>query len=343
MRLLLIFLCALFLPCHHTIGQSQEYSPTLHAVIVSGGMNKLMNHERYWNDCAFLYRTLRQDYHIPKRNITVLISDGGDPANDQMTINNNGFDSSSTDLDGDGERDVFLAATMKNLVSVLTSLSSSLTTDDHLFLFLIDHGGSDDGEHDSYLWLWNSEKLYDTVLAMLLDQFNVGSINILAGQCYSGGFIDNLSANGRIVTTACRGDELSWMCPDKNYDEFIYHWTCAIAGHDETGNAVRADNNSDGRVSMAEAFAYASSHDRRDETPQYCSIPDDLGERWTFGGVLPTGIAEIKYGREKSGYSVYDLGGRAVATTMMQSLEASPTMGIKVVRDGRIIIVKPKR
>ena len=31
----------------------------LYAVLLSGGRNRLTNHERYWNDCAFLYRTLR--------------------------------------------------------------------------------------------------------------------------------------------------------------------------------------------------------------------------------------------------------------------------------------------
>jgi hypothetical protein len=283
----------------------------MHAVIVSGGMNKLMNHERYWNDCAFLYRTLRHDYHIPKDDIILLMSDGGDPGDDQMTANNNGFASSGSDLDGDGQRDVFLAASMKNLVSVLSALSNELTHDDHLFLFLIDHGGSENMQGDSYLWLWNSEKLSDAMLAMLLGQFNVGSVNIVAGQCYSGGFIDNLAGQGRIISTACRGDELSWMCPDKNYDEFIYHWICAIAGHDEQGRAIDADTNGDGRVSMAEAFGYARLHDRREETPQYCSMPADMGERWTFSGILPTGIEEVENGRVKTEDSIYDLQGRA--------------------------------
>ena len=282
----------------------------IHAVIVSGGMNRLMNHERYWNDCAFLYRTLRQDYHMAKEDIIVLMSDGGDPANDQMTASNNGLASSNPDLDGDGIRDVFLAATMQNLVSVMSALSLQLTKDDHLFLFLIDHGDSDDKQGESYLWLWNNEKLNDTVLALLLEQFDVGSMNIVAGQCYSGGFIDNLSEQGRVIATACKENELSWMCPDKNYDEFIYHWTCAIAGHDEKGGMIDADANGDGRVSMAEAFHYARIRDRRDETPQYCSLPFDLGDRWTFSGVLPTGVMDVERETTNNNRSVYDLQGR---------------------------------
>ena len=286
----------------------------LHAVIVSGGMNKLMNQERYWNDCAFLYRTLLYDYHFPKENITLLISDGGDPGDDQLRSDGGGFTSSNPDLDGDGERDMFLTATTESLSCTLASLSSQLTHDDHLFLFLIDHGGSDDKQNGSYLWLWGSEKLYDTELAEWLSQFNVGSMNIVAGQCYSGGFIDDLTEPGRIVTTACRGDELSWNCPDKPYDEFVYHWTCAVAGHDELGNPVDADTNADGHVTMDEAFSYASIHDRRDETPQYVSWPRELGGQWTFDRMLclnEDGIDETVFA--KTVQDSYNLMGQRVS------------------------------
>jgi len=284
-----------------------------HVVIVSGGMNKLMNQERYWNDCAFLYRTLLNDYSFPKENITLLISDGGEPGNDQLRSDGGGFTSSNPDLDGDGERDVFQAATMENLANTLTSLSFRLTEDDHLFLFLIDHGGSDDKQTSSYLWLWDSEKLYDTTLATFLSQLNVGTLNVVAGQCYSGGFVDDLAGPGRIITTACRADELSWTSPDKPYDEFIYHWTCAIAQHDEQGNPVYADTNNDGYISMAEAYAYARSQDRRDESPQYVSRPKKLGQQWTFSGMLTTehhGIDETVF--DMSEPDTYNLAGQRV-------------------------------
>ena len=324
---------------------SQQAADHLFAIIVNGGKNKLMNHERYWNDCAFLFRTLRHDYHLPQRNITLLMSDGGEPGDDQLLIGNNGFGSSLSDLDGDGQRDVFLAATMQNLSSAITDLSSRLTTDDHLFVFLMDHGGSEDEWHDSYLWLWNSEVLSDAVLAMLLGQFNVGSMNIVAGQCYSGGFIDNLAQNGRVITTACRGDELSWACPDKNYDEFVYHWTCAVAGHDDLGVPTAADSDGDGHVSMAEAFSYACDHDRRSETPQYVSQPADLGERWTFAGMLSEGSDGLSAPRLADATpQVYDLLGRPVFFTsstplppLLLYLPNSPTPQLHK------IIVKPKR
>ena len=280
----------LLLPLAHVQAQGVS-SSHLYAVLINGGRNRLTNHERYWNDCAFLYRTLRQTFHIPKSNITVLMSDGGDPEEDMLRADARGFASSSPDLDGDGQSDINYAATNIAVSNVLIKLSRQLTTDDHLFLFVVDHGGTRDHEHDSFIWLWNDEQLQDYALATLLNLFHIGSVNVLMGQCYGGGFIDDLTGSQRIVTTACAGSEQSWTSPDKPFDEFVYHWICAVNGGDENGNAVNADTNGDDQVSMAEAFEYAKSHDRVHETPQYLSQPEELGTLWTFGKAS-NGISE---------------------------------------------------
>ena len=268
----------------------------LHAVLVNGGRNRLTNHERYWNDCAFLYRTLRQTFHIPKRNITVLMSDGGNTREDMLRADGLGFMTSPTDLDGDGQPDINYPATTESFANVMFSLSRRLNEYDHLFLYVIDHGGTLDGSEDSFIWLWNDERLNDYYLASLLSRFRVGSINILMGQCYSGGFVSDLTGEGRIIATACSGREQSRICPDRPYDEFVYHWTCAIKGADEAGNPVHADTDGDGDVSMLEAFQYAQSHDRVYETPQYSSWPEELGRQWTFAQAYSglMGISEVE-------------------------------------------------
>ena len=74
-RILLAVLSVVFFCC---AASAQKTTGRVHAVIINGGMNKLMNHERYWNDCAFLYRTLREDLHFSKQDITLLMSDGGE-------------------------------------------------------------------------------------------------------------------------------------------------------------------------------------------------------------------------------------------------------------------------
>ena len=294
--LALVIVIASWLPWQAIVLAQGIEAARLYAVIVNGGRNKLTNHERYWNDCAFLYRTLRHTYHIPQRNITVLMSDGGVKEDDMIRADGWGFRSSPTDLDGDGQPDVDYPAKREILVSVLYDLSKKLTTDDHLFLFFVDHGGSTDHQSDSFIWLWNDEQMEDYALALLLRLFNVASMNILMGQCYSGGFMEELAREGRVMSTSCCGNEQSWASPNHKYDEFVYHWICAINGADETGHPINADADNNGDVSMAEAFEYARSHDRANETPQYASWPEQLGEQWTFAkanlGTL--GIREVQ-------------------------------------------------
>ena len=46
-------------------------------------------------------------------------------------------------------------------------------------------------------------------------------------QCFSGGMVDDLAGDGRVIATARRtGTSYSWaMGPDYIYDTFVYHWT----------------------------------------------------------------------------------------------------------------------
>ncbi len=292
---------------------AQETTGRVHAVIINGGMNKLMNHERYWNDCAFLYRTLREDLHFSKQDITLLMSDGGEPGRDMLLADGSGFATSPADIDGDGERDVWLPATLAQVDASLTELAARLTSNDRLFLFMIDHGDFDNRVQQSYAWMWGSGRLYPTHLAQLLDAFHVESISLCLGLCHSGGFIDELCCENRVIATSCADSEQSWACTDSPYDEFVFHWICAVAGHDPEGNDVSADTDDDGYVSMAEAFDYAYQHDRREETPQYSSMPTTLGESWWLLQTQKNGIKERKIENGMSApRKYYDLQGRII-------------------------------
>lgn len=308
-----------------------EADGQLYAVLISGGRNRLTNHERYWNDCALLYRTLRHTYHVPQRNIIVLMSDGGDPAEDMIRADGMGFVSSPVDLDGDGAADVSGAATMDEVERTFFGLAQRMGRSDRLLVFIVDHGDSDDFVHDSYLWLWNNERLSDFSLDLLLGVADVCPVCIVMGQCYSGGFVAELQRDGRIVATACSGSERSWACNDRPYDEFIYHWTCAVGGVDEDGNATDADADDDGFVSMQEAFDYARSHDRRQETPQYASWPETLGQHFTLGRLTDTGITPAHAATTPEG-GCYTLSG--------QRLREPPARGLYILNAGKKQIVR---
>lgn len=279
------------------INEAAEHT---YAMIISGGYNKYSNYGRYWNDCSFIYQTLRNKYRIPKNNITLLIADGNDPADDMVKTDWTGYQSSPLDLDFDSLADLHLAATRTNVFNVLSSYAQSLTSEDHLFIYVIDHG-SYDNAGNSMICLWNQQYLKDYELAAKLDSINARSINVLLGQCYSGGFVEELEANGRVVATACSGTEPSWACPDIPYDEFVYQWTCAVNEMDKDSVELLSDIDLNGRVTIQEAFEWARDHDRRNETPQFSSIPLSVGEDLAFNNI-PNGYdLYIKDNKEDTG------------------------------------------
>ena len=250
-------------------------APYDYAVIISGGADSENNWVRYWNDCAAIYSTLINIYGYARDHIYVLISDGTDPGKDRHHYDGH-YDSSPLDLDGDGINDIQYAATRTNISRVFNILASKLTPSDHLFIYTTDHGGQESGLN-VYMCLWNNEIMRDDEFAIEVNKVNAEKINICMEQCRSGGFIDDLRANNRVIATACRHDENSHAMSNLIYDEFVYHWTAAVSGRTPTGGYVNADRNSDGRISMEEAFQYALTNDSRKEHPQYSSTPVTIG------------------------------------------------------------------
>jgi len=247
-----------------------------YAVIISGGWKKEKNFSRYWNDCAAIYSTLVNIYGYYDDHIYVLISDGTSSGHDRR-IGTYSYDSSPLDLDGDGDNDIQYSATKSNITSVFNTLKGILDSNDHLFIFTTDHGYRESG-NDVRIRLWGeNETMRDDEFANEVNKINAGRINIVMGQCSSGGFIDDLEKTNRVIATACRVDQPSYAMGIWTYDEFVYHWISAVAGETPEGDPVDADTNNDGWVSMREAFVYAESHDTKPEDPQYNSIPDGLG------------------------------------------------------------------
>ncbi len=251
-----------------------------YAVIISGGNTKSNNHIRYWNDCQAIYSTLVNEYGYLDSHIYVLMSDGTNPAKDRNTGYN--YDSSPLDLDGDGDNDIQYAATKKNISAVFDMLSKKLTNNDFLFVFTTDHGGQISGDN-ACMFLWG-ETITDSEFAKEVNKVKAGNISIVMEQCHSGGFISDLTANNRVIATACTANENSWAKDGSLYNEFVYHWTSAVRGYTPEGNLVNADSNNDGLISMKEAFEYAKKEDSKNENPQYESISPSLGNHLTLYG-----------------------------------------------------------
>ena len=266
-------------------GGKNKFAGNTYAIILSGGMNKTANDVRYWNDCSFIYQTLRNRYDIPKKNIKVIMADGTDPGDD-MTDSGGEYVSSPLDLDGDGVNDIEYSATKENVTKVIRETASKLKDADHLLLYVIDHGGYDKQKKQAYICLWGEDKLYPDELNDCLSVGDAGYIDIVMGQCNSGGFVEALKGNNRIIATACAENEKSYSCAEElPFDEFVYHWTSALNGYDAFGNKTTASDGN-GHVTMAAAYNYARENDMyangkfpyAEETPTLTMLSNSTAE-----------------------------------------------------------------
>ncbi|MDE7437895.1 MAG: C13 family peptidase [Muribaculaceae bacterium] len=231
------------------------------------------------------------------------MADGANSAADMLGVDGK-YRSQSLDLDGDGTDDISLAATKSNISATLSDLQNKMKKDDHLFVYVISHGGRNYLKSTSNIWLWDYECLEEKELAEMLEPFTdkYVNVNVMLGQSYAGGFIDDLNKVGCVVTAATAENEESWACPDIPYDEFVYHWTCAVNGRNHAGVPVDGvDLYPDGRITMDEAFEYAKRMDRRNEHPIYNSNPVSVGQDLSFNRIPESIDLFIKNNPEDTG------------------------------------------
>ena len=255
------------------------------AVIISGGYNKRKNWFRYWNDCAEIYKTLINTYHYPKAHIFVLMSDGTSAGVDRnLGYNDYGpFDSSPTDLDGDGYADITHSATVSNINTVFTYLGQNVSAGDNVLIYVIDHG--EYSNNQSHICLWNNSSISSSSFASQVNKItSYAHKHIVLGQCYSGGFIPVLSGSNRTITAACSASQPSYATSNFQYDEFVYHWTNAVRGTTPIGTTVNADLDGFAGISAYEAFTYAQTNDAQYETPQFYASYDAFGKQYGLDG-----------------------------------------------------------
>ena len=264
------------------------------AVIISGGQNPNSNRFRYFQDCIYIYRTLKESYGYTDDHIYTLISDGKSSGLDVL-----GVLSTPQDLDQDGVDDIDYSATSHNVSLVFSELATRMSYNDKLLVFVTDHG--ERRNNQSYICLWSNSSLSQTQLRQEVNKLPGGvDVNLVLGQCYSGGFIDAFrNRPGTTVTTACQASQLSYSNADESFNAFLYEWCSAMAGWliDSPSSAVNADYDGDSDVSYLEAFKYAHDNDPYlggdylngvycAETPQYFSNSSLQGYRSGLSGDL---------------------------------------------------------
>lgn len=283
------------------------YLKNRYAILFSGGYNAANNHVRYWNDLKFMYSTLINKYGYTDKTIYVLYADGTGRDSD-MTVD---YAATETNLKKLLDK-LRYNATTRDFIFIFTTnhgggfLAEDLTSpnahggqfdadgdegEEPLYESVYDMDLSGDGDKndqvawDEVLYGWGSDILDDT-FHDVFKKLKYNKMVIVMEQCYSGGLIFDLAQSGtnKAIMSAAGQYESSWgMPPSYNYDEFSYHFTCAINQADPDGNVVKADSNRDGKVSMVEAFNYARKMDTQEETPWY----EDSGDGVPHSGEMP--------------------------------------------------------
>jgi len=256
---------------------SAQATPSAHhwAILISGGIDIGNNHVRYWNDIGELYETLTSTCGYVASDIFVLYADGNSPSASNCHDYVDAL-SYSTPID--------YAATGANIATVCNTIANdpSATDSDTLFVFCTDHGG---GGNPVCLYLWG-EHMHPSTFA---DSSHIGKITKYSvrifemEQCYSGGFIPDLSASKTIIATAANSTITS--IGGYPFDPWCEDFNAAIKGSYHDGTAANADANGDGKVSMLEAFNFAYDNKNPWDTPQY----DDNGDGIERTGVMPSG------------------------------------------------------
>ncbi|MBD5289688.1 MAG: hypothetical protein HDS26_03275 [Bacteroides sp.] len=221
-----------------------------YVVLISGGVDPANNHPHYWNNTSYIYRVFRNHFNVPESNIFVAFSNG----NSSIPDMNNNY-RSPKDLDGDGVSDIYCAATHAQIRGLFARLATILKPDDHLFVFVTDHGAKAKDERGAAICLWGEGAyLYANEFRQMMDNIHCASKNILMSQCFSGGFIDHMKdAEDVVLATACKDTEVSFS--NRYFSSFVTCWIDAVSLP-----AINADKNGDGVVSMREAFTYATAN-----------------------------------------------------------------------------------
>ncbi len=247
---------------------------TSYAVLIAGGIGWADNHLRYWNDLKTMYKILKASGYDPTK-IYVIYADG---------------------FARDTEMPVNYSATKANIAAVFNLLGSGMTEGDTLYIMMNDHGGPGTGDpngdetithRDEVLCLWDNIDMTDDEFATELNKVKKYSrIIIQMKQCYSGGFVDDLTRPNCIIMASSAPNQVSWAHPPAyQYGEFTHWYFTALTGdRPDKGDPVpSANKNGDGMISFMEAFNFAREHDVQPETPQY----EDNGTKPCASGVMP--------------------------------------------------------
>ena len=296
------------------------------------------NYLTYYFDMKYFYEMLHKKYGINDFHIFSGVNFTYDFAGNSVNVDEEFFyfDELSKIIDDGCYGYRGYEPTKKDFTDYLKSKQEAEPVD-NLIIFFSGHGYHNEKKNRYYICFPDGD-MSDIELKKLLDAIPTQHQIIIMENCYSGGFIDALAAKGRVIMTACSKEEESFamitdwpneseytydkdgnLCLDvfykhNYYNLFSHMLTSALNGErhdydfDENGEIIEgegirpvaSDVDSNGRISLQEAFAAAndcirdvqkkankmvSSGEYFPQTAQYSSSPSTLGEDFSFNHI----------------------------------------------------------
>ena len=233
-----------------------------------------ISNRRHVEDTEFAYRILRHKFGFPAANIYVLCYDGTIDS-----VDYHGADMATWVGDGTAyQMQISGAATKAKLQSTLTAISNRMNADSLLFVHTNNHGST------SGLCVDNSSVVTPTEWSTMLDGMKAfGTLVVTMEQCFSGAFLqptlDHSKAGRTSFASAVPADKVS--AGDWHFDQWARAWFEAVNGSTAYGASLAhdPDSNSNGRVSVKEAFTYSDTYQYVNpyDDPQYGDTPLGCG------------------------------------------------------------------
>lgn len=221
-------------------------NPHRYAIIINSVGSKDSNDPAFWNDCSLVYQLLTKVYKYPSSNITIFNTDGNDPANDMK--DGNTYVSSSLDYDFDGSNETVYPATSYSIQNKLSSLASTITSNDDLYVHISGHGGYYNSSY--YLPTWGDDLIGVSTLKTLLSNISAKHVVLVIDNCYSGSVLQSFhNMSNYDIITSTPADDVGYYSP-QHYSWFTKYWVDALKDYN-------SDVNGDMQLSIQEAFDYA--------------------------------------------------------------------------------------
>lgn len=269
---------------HPAFCQRSQLSPNF--LVVGGGGAPSYNEIALEKNVLYFQRALRTLGYKPEKDASIFFANGNDGQATVRYIDNQ----QQQQFKAPEISNLKGAATLNNLQRYFQQVVRQ-NFSKPLFFYFTGHGGKNKQDlNNNSLYLWNDQQLSVKQLAQMLDQIPQQTpVVAMMAQCFSGSFANFMYKSGDpknpvALQTRCGFFATVSTLPsvgctpevnEADYRDYSSSFFAGLSGRDRMGKTVAStDYNKDGKVSYAEAHAFAKVDD------QSIDLPISTSEAW---------------------------------------------------------------